>query len=120
MATNLEKLAQELNSNDSLQAECIEHPLYMEVKNSTKLTTRDNAGYLMSGIPKQQVLVSGPNGKISIIRAGISMNSYEIYSIKGNLFEDALRFKGMGKCVESVRDILTCIIPNDFSGKDGD
>ena len=61
-------------------------------------------------IGKYQYLFSSKKGKISLIKIygtyQINKGIWEIYCLKGNLFDDILRFKSKENAIKKIKDFL--------------
>ncbi len=107
----LTKLCKYLNAL-GLKAEVCKHGLE---KALDKIKEAGLDMSMFSGIiPTCQIITEGEWGKISIIKSGISMGKFEIYSIKGDLFEGIRRYKTMTDCGRTVYGLLTT---GTFDGK---
>ena len=53
--------------------------------------------------------VTGPRGKISVIRGPASFGQFEIYSLEGNLFEDIERYPDVKSAGERIYALLNLV-----------
>lgn len=96
--TDLHVLAAWLR-NRGLKVELHEHPLAKAVK---KLDSE-----IMANLSPDQLHVTGPQGKISVIRGGASFGDYEIYSLEGDLFGGIRRYRKVEHAGKSIHSLLT-------------
>lgn len=54
-----------------------------------------------------QLHVRGPHGVISVIRGGVSSGDYEIYSLKGELFEGIRKYREVEHAGKTIHALLT-------------
>lgn len=95
--TDLHVLAAWLR-NRGLRVELDAHVLLKKHGNSEEL--RELTG-------PHQLHIDGPAGRISVCRGGITFGDFEIYSLKGELFEDVHRFKNVKAAGEAIHELLT-------------
>ena len=68
--------------------------------------TRVSLDMLEKLYPEQQLIATGPFGSISVIKAQVSFNQYEIYSLSGHLFSDIRRYKTVEDCGKTIVSLL--------------
>lgn len=101
--SKIEELADSLNSL-GVQCTCEVHELTKEINGSSLIP--DHLSQMLEVFPSHQIKAKSSKGEISIIHAGISMNTYEIYCICGDLFDGPIRYSEMEECVEAIQEFL--------------
>jgi hypothetical protein len=105
--TDLHILAEWLR-NRKLDVEFLKHPMMKEWEKLEK--EHPDIAEKLHSLPimsPNQLHVRGPHGVISVIRGGVSMGDYEIYSLEGELFDGIRRYRKVEHAGKSIHSLLT-------------
>jgi hypothetical protein len=115
MATPLEQLAKYLKAL-GLEAECREHPRKQELQRSLGLLDSKDPAIVkiaesLRGLIdlsfQQQTVTKGEYGEISVVIAATIKESFEIFCLKGDLFNGIRRYKTVTDCGRTIYSLLT-------------
>lgn len=108
--TDLHVLAAWLR-NRKLEVDLHGHPAAVELHEIQKRHP-ELRGIGPAAVSTHQIHVTGPRGKISVVRGGCSLGNYEIYCLEGDLFDDVDRFKSVKEAGEAIHGFLAAGSPH--------
>ena len=103
--TDLNVLAAWLR-NRKLEVDLHEHRMVADLRKLKKLCP-DKEFPVMESMSPCQLHVTGPFGKISVIRGGASFGDFEIYCLEGDLFEGIRRYRDVKHAGKTIYELLT-------------